>query len=113
MTPYEQTGIEGEANYTGTAKLFHWTVAVLLIVQYVVAWTMPEIHRGTVPETLINLHLSIGVLIILIMAARLIWRLIHPAPPPPTNLPAWQLMSSRSPMGRFTCCCSWPLCWAG
>ena len=50
MTPYEQTGIEGEANYTGTAKLFHWTVAVLLIVQYIVAWTMPEIHRRTVPK---------------------------------------------------------------
>jgi len=101
MTPYERTGIEGEADYTGTAKVFHWTVVVLLIVQYAVAWTMPEIHRGTVPETLINLHLSIGVLIILVMALRLIWRLTHPAPPPPTNLPAWQLLSSRVTHGAL------------
>jgi len=101
MTPYERTGIEGEGNYTSTAKAFHWTVAALLIVQYAVAWTMPEIHRGTVPETLINLHLSIGVLIILVMALRLVWRLTHPAPPPPTNLPAWQLMSSRITHGAL------------
>jgi len=101
MTPYERTGIEAEANYTGTAKLFHWTVAVLLIAQYAVAWTMPEIHRGTVPETLINLHLSLGVLILLIMALRLIWRLTHPAPPPPTGLPAWQLLSSRVTHGAL------------
>src|SRR5690348_13879865 len=101
MTPYEQAGREGEADYTGTAKLFHWTVAVLLIIQYIVAWTMPEIHRGTIPETLINLHLSIGVLIILVMVGRLIWRLTHPAPPPPTNLPAWQLLSSRVTHGAL------------
>jgi cytochrome b561 len=101
MTSYQQTGIEGEAEYSGAAKMFHWTVFALLIAQYVVAWTMPEIHRGTVPETLINLHLSLGVLIILVMALRLIWRLTHPAPPPPTNLPGWQLLSSRVTHGAL------------
>ena len=47
--------------YTGTAKALHWTILALLIVQFAVAWTMPEIKRDTKPETLINLHLSIGV----------------------------------------------------
>ena len=44
--------------YTGTAKSLHWLIVALLIVQFIVGWTMPAIHRDTQPETLINLHFS-------------------------------------------------------
>lgn len=85
--------------YTGTAKALHWTVLGLLVVQFIVAWTMPGAGRDTQPETLINLHLSFGTLIILVMALRLVWRLTHPAPPPPDGLPGWQLLASRTVHG--------------
>jgi cytochrome b561 len=101
MATYDQPVTEGGGDYTAVAKLLHWTILALLVVQYTLAWTMPEIHRGTVPETLINLHLSVGALIILIMVLRLVWRLTHPAPPPPTNLPGWQILSSRATHGAL------------
>jgi cytochrome b561 len=101
MTPHERIGTETNASYSGIAKLFHWAVVVLLTAQYTVAWTMPAIHSGTVPETLITLHLSLGVLIILVMTLRLLWRLTHPAPPPMTGLPAWRLLSSRVTHGAL------------
>jgi cytochrome b561 len=81
--------------YTGTAKALHWTIVVLLIVQFIVAWTMPHMGRDTQPETLINLHFSVGILILAIAVFRLGWRATHPEPPPEDGLPPWQVQSAR------------------
>ena len=67
----------------------------LLIVQFIAAWTMPEIKRDTKPETLINLHLSVGVLILFVAVLRLAWRATHAEPPPEDGLPPWQVQSAR------------------
>ena len=81
--------------YTGTAKALHWTILALLIVQFAVAWTMPDIKRDTKPDTLINLHLSIGVLILAFAVIRLGWRATHAEPPPADGVPPWQTQSAR------------------
>jgi cytochrome b561 len=86
---------ETASGYTGTAKLLHWTIVTLLIVQFVLSWTMPEIHRNTKPETLINLHLSFGALLLGLAVIRLSWRATHAEPPPEDGLPPWQLQSAR------------------
>ena len=83
------------AGYSGLAKLLHWTVVALLIVQFVLAWVMPEIKRDTKPDTLINLHLSFGVLILAVAVIRLGWRATHAEPPPQDGVPPWQLQSAR------------------
>jgi cytochrome b561 len=83
------------AGYSGLAKLLHWTVVTLLIVQFAVAWTMPEIRRDTKPDTLINLHLSFGALLLALAVIRLGWRATHGEPPPQDGLPPWQLQSAR------------------
>jgi cytochrome b561 len=86
---------ENALGYTGTAKALHWTIVTLLIVQFVLSWTMPEIHRDTKPETLINLHLSFGALTLGVAIVRLTWRATHAEPPPEDGLPPWQLQSAR------------------
>jgi cytochrome b561 len=86
----------GTKGYDPIAKLFHWAVVLLLAAQFGVAWTMPEIHRGTQPETLINLHLSLGSLILLIMALRLVWRFSHPVPLESVGVPRWQVAAARA-----------------
>jgi cytochrome b561 len=80
--------------YSAVARTIHWLVLLLLIVQFALAWTMPAIHRGTQPETLINLHLSFGLLILALVLLRLLWRLMK-TPPPPADLPSWQHVLSR------------------
>jgi len=84
--------------YTPVAKALHWIIVLLLIVQYTLGWTMPEIGRGTVPEALIDLHLSFGALILLAVLVRIAWRLAY-TPPPLTGLPAWQMVSSHAVHG--------------
>lgn len=73
--------------YDPVARGFHWLVVGLLIVQYVIAWTMPNADKPKAPVGLIGWHVSFGLLILLVMMLRLGWRLTHPAPPPPNDIP--------------------------
>ena len=86
---------ENGLGYAGTAKALHWVIVALLIVQFVLAWTMPDIKRDTKPDTLINLHLSFGALIVAVAIVRLGWRLTHREPEPHDGLPPWQVQSAR------------------
>jgi cytochrome b561 len=85
----------GSPHYTGTAKTLHWLIVALLISQFAVAWIMPGIGRNTVPETLINLHFSIGVLIIAVAVVRLAWRVTHGELAPLDGIPPWQIASAH------------------
>lgn len=68
------------SKYDPFARLLHWLVVLLLVAQYIVAWTMPEIHRGTRPEGLIVVHLDLGAFIIAVMIVRVIWRMVRKEP---------------------------------
>lgn len=81
--------------YTATAKALHWLVVLLLIVQYAIAWNMPHIGRNTVPNTIINLHFSFGVVILLALIVRLIWKWTRPEPTPLAGIPPWQITTAR------------------
>ena len=72
--------------YTPVAKALHWLVALLLGGQYAVAWTMPHIGRNTRPETLINLHFSLGVLILTIVVIRLVTKTLRASVVPGWNV---------------------------
>ena len=82
--------------YTPVAKLLHWLVVALLLCQYALAWTMPHIGRNTKPDRLIDLHFSFGVLILVVLAIRLIWRWTQREPTPLAGLPPWIVRSSRT-----------------
>src|ERR1051325_1739583 len=81
--------------YAPVAKLLHWLVAVLMIAQFVIAYLMPHIGRNTQPNTIINLHFSLGVVILAVVIARLAWRWTHAEPAPLDGLPPWQVHSAR------------------
>ena len=85
-----------ELSYTPIAKLLHWLIFALLVAQFSVAWTMPHIGRNTVPETLINLHFSSGILVLGLAVVRLAWRWTHIEPAPLDGLPPWQVTSARA-----------------
>ena len=69
---------DGQDRYPASIRGLHWLVVLLLIAQFAVAWTMPEIHRGTAPIGLIAWHLTLGVVIWLVMAVRLAVRAQQP-----------------------------------
>ena len=81
--------------YRTTAKSLHWLIAALVGAQFIVSWLMPEIGRNTVPGTLVNLHFSLGVLILVVMAVRFVHRLAVPVPLAMPASPAWERFSAE------------------
>ena len=82
--------------YTPTAKVLHWTIVALVLCQFVISILMPEIGRNTVPGTLINLHFSFGVVILVVMATRFVHRLLHPVPLLMEGSPAWERWTAQA-----------------
>jgi cytochrome b561 len=81
--------------YDTTAKVFHWLIVALLVVQYLIGWLMPDIHRGQTPGVGMILHNSFGISILILIVLRLAWRLTHPVAPE-SSLPPWQRLSSEA-----------------
>jgi cytochrome b561 len=80
--------------YGTTAKVLHWLVVALLLVQYPIGWLMPDIHRDMKPGVGMTLHISFGILILILIVLRFAWRLAHPVAPE-SSLPPWQRISSE------------------
>jgi len=81
--------------YGATAKAFHWLIVALLVVQYPIGWLMPDIHRGMKPGTGMIIHISFGMLVLVLILLRFAWRLTHPVAPE-SSLPPWQRLSSEA-----------------
>jgi cytochrome b561 len=94
MGPINMSDEQQIERYSGLAKVFHWVIVALVAAQFVIAWTMPEIGRGSRPEGLIGWHLSVGAAIFVIAIARLAWRTTHLPPRAPRDIaPALQTLS--------------------
>jgi cytochrome b561 len=81
--------------YTGTAKFLHWLIVALLIIQFILAWTLPHMGRDTPVTTVIGLHFSFGILVLALAVVRLAWRATHREPSPQDGVPPWQVQSAR------------------
>ena len=77
--------------YTATAQALHWVVAILMFTVIPLAWVMVNMAR-TAPsrEWMYTLHKSVGMTILALVAVRLIWRALHPAPPLPSRMALWE-----------------------
>lgn len=83
-----------QLGYGTTAKVFHWSIVLLIGIQYLIGWFMPDIHRDMKPGDAMTLHISIGLFILLLMSVRLVWRLGNPVAPD-SSLPGWQRVTSE------------------
>ena len=80
-----------EVHYHRTARVLHWLIALLLLGQLIFGWVLEDIPRNTPARGyFVNLHKSTGILIGLLILARIVWRLRHGAPALPAWVPLWQ-----------------------
>lgn len=76
--------------YAVVAIVLHWAIALGVLAMIPFGWWMSEIIRE--PETqahgaaAFQLHKSIGLSILALSLARLLWRLLNPPPPLPANM---------------------------
>lgn len=81
-----------DLRYRTPARLFHWVIAVLvlLMIPAGVIMTQDGISRS-LQNTLFIFHKNVGVVVLLLVVARIAYRLSHPPPAFPSTLPAWQV----------------------
>lgn len=79
------------AVYRPWARFFHWMSALLVLVTIPAALIMltPGIERG-LQDPLFLFHKNVGVIILLLVAVRLVYRLLNPPPPLPSSVPPLQ-----------------------
>jgi cytochrome b561 len=81
--------------YTAVAIALHWTISVSIIGMIFLGWYMGDLDKNSpLHEPLFALHKSIGLTILLLSVARIVWRLIN-RPPPEPPMPGWQAGLAR------------------
>ena len=76
--------------YTPTARVLHWLTAALVLFQIPAGLLIVSFDLGFI----YNLHKSVGVVILAVIVVRLPWRLTHPAPPLPADIPQPQRLAA-------------------
>lgn len=83
--------------YTKTAISLHWLTALLIIAAFALGVTMVDIP-GLTPTKLkyFSWHKWLGITVLGIACLRLLWRLSHPAPAYPFQMPRWQQAAAHA-----------------
>lgn len=68
--------------YGLVARALHWSAAALLVGVLILGLVVEELAKGPARTAAMNWHQSLGFVLLALMAVRLIWRLIDPAPAP-------------------------------
>jgi cytochrome b561 len=99
------SGSDRPERYSTTAIVLHWLIAVAVAAQIAFGWWMLQVPKDPVGPRVnaFNLHKSIGLTLLLLVAIRLAWRATHrpPALPP---MPAWQAFAARVNHGLLYAC---------
>ena len=69
---------------------FHWITAALVLFQIWLGFSFADMAKGPERANLFTWHRTIGALILLVVLARLTYRLFNPPPPYPPELPRWE-----------------------
>ena len=84
-----------ESRYGVVAQLFHWTIVVLIIVQFILANRADDLPLGSAKIAVLAQHKSFGITILSLALLRLIWRWLNPVPAEPLDIPQWQRIAAR------------------
>lgn len=75
--------------FTPLARLLHWLMAILILAMLFIGAGM-VVDLSPWHTTLVAVHKPLGVALLVLAVLRLGVRLRRPAPPLPTEMPAWQ-----------------------
>jgi cytochrome b561 len=61
-------------------KHFHWIMAVIIIFNFILALILDDFPKGPMRSFLFSIHKSTGILVIILLIPRLLWRLVNTVP---------------------------------
>jgi cytochrome b561 len=75
------------------SRILHWTMAVLILAMLFIGIGM--VSSVSAYHSLISIHRPLGILILVLVAIRLINRLLNRPPPLPEGMPGWQRLAAH------------------
>ena len=94
-----------EDRYSRTAMVLHWVIALAVLGQIAFGWYLQTVPRLTPDRTIyVNMHKSTGLVIGLLILARLAWRVTHKPPPLPASMPAWERRAAAASHALLYAC---------
>lgn len=84
-----------ERHYTRTAILFHWLMALIILVAWPVGLVMGDMEISPFRMKVFVWHKWAGITVLALAFLRLAWRARHPAPEDPVSMPLWQKRVSK------------------
>lgn len=83
----------GIGSYNVVSRWLHWIIAGLILFMIFLGWRLGD--HDSLRLQRVNLHKSIGILILLLTLVRIGFRLAYKAPPEPP-MPKWQLLAAKT-----------------
>jgi len=84
----------GSGRYSALAIVLHWTIALAIVLQIILAGRM-EGPKTPTSFAVTQLHKSVGITILLLTLLRIAWRMINPPPPMPKTMARWESVLAR------------------
>jgi cytochrome b561 len=72
--------------YSAVAQAFHWIIAALIVVQFVLGRLQEDLPIGAHKLALLARHKSFGMTVLMLAVLRLLWRLKNPPPALPAGM---------------------------
>lgn len=84
-----------KSRYSTGAMLFHWTIAIAVIVNWRIA-EAAEHSEGPARGAIFADHKALGIAIFALTLGRIAWRLSHPIPALPATYARWETVLART-----------------
>lgn len=82
--------------YTTVAIFLHWIIAVSIILMLASGLSFDNIEMAkSFKFNLYQWHKSLGLLVLIAVALRILWRLFHQPPALPVSFPKWEAIASK------------------
>jgi cytochrome b561 len=72
-------------NYGSLARFLHWTIVILIIVQFFLAESADELPNGLEKLQWLTRHKSLGMLVLLLAVVRILWKVANKGLPTPAG----------------------------
>jgi cytochrome b561 len=103
--------LNGTTGFGQISRLLHWATATLMLIMIPMGLFVSVLPAASVERPMfLAAHQSLGLTVLLLVALRLVWLLVSPAPPLPLALTDWERRLARvSHIGLYALILGFPL----
>jgi cytochrome b561 len=87
-------GNKPRSSYTPVAIILHWVIAIAILLQILGGWQMEDL-KGAEKFAAFQTHKSLGLTILMLSVARLLWRIANPPPALPDGMKGWEIFAAK------------------